>query len=185
KLGETRALFRAILGVYLTAMIGGRFKLAADLAQELVRHAENSQDAFLLAGAYITMAFTLGCQGRPASGYEYSKRAFAHYDPTKSSLYNSFYGHEIGVYGRCLTARIIWRLGYPDLARRWVEEGLRLARAEGSPQSLSAALSSCSWLQLELRNVDELAQTTADLIAYCKKYGFMTVGLVHTVVRGW
>jgi predicted ATPase len=185
KLGETRLIFRAILGVYLTAMIGGRFKLAADLAQEAVRHAEKSQDAFLLAGAYIVMAFTLGCQGRPALGHEYSKRGFAHYDPTKSSLYNSFYGHEIGVYGRCVTARIIWRLGYPDEARRWVEEGLRLARAEGSPQSLSAVLSSFSWLQLELREVDELARTTADLIAHCKKYGFVSVGLVHTFVRGW
>jgi serine/threonine protein kinase/predicted ATPase len=185
KLGETRVIFRAILGVYLTAMIGGRFKLAADLAQELVRHAENSQDAFLLAGAHIAMAFTLGCQGRPALAYEHSRRGFAHYDPTKSSLYNSFYGHEIGVYGRCLTARIIWRLGYPDEARRWVEEGLRLARAEGSTQSLAAALSSFSWLHLELRNIDELLQTTADLIAYCKKHGFVSVGLVHTVVRGW
>jgi tetratricopeptide (TPR) repeat protein len=166
-------------------MIGGRFKLAEDLAQELVRHAENSQDAFLLAGAYIAMAFALGCQGRPALGYEYSKRCFAHYDPAKSSLYNSFYGHEIGVYGRCLTARIIWRLGYPDEARRWVEEGLRLAHAEGSPQSLSAALSSFSWLHLELRNIDELVQTTADLIEHCKKYGFVSVGLVHSFVRGW
>jgi tetratricopeptide (TPR) repeat protein len=166
-------------------MMRGRFKLAGDLAQELVRHAENSQDAFLLAGAYIAMTFALGCQGRPVLAYEYSKRCFAHYDPTKSSLYNSFYGHEIGVYGRCLSARIIWRLGYPDEARRWVEEGLRLARAEGSPQSLSAALSSFSWLYLELRNIDELVQTTAELIAHCKKHGFVSVGLVHSLVRGW
>jgi predicted ATPase len=76
-------------------------------------------------------------------------------------------------------------LGYPDEARRWVEEGLRLARAEGSPQSLSAALSSFSWLHLELRNIDELVQTTAELIAHCKKYGFVSVGLVHSLVRGW
>jgi adenylate cyclase len=186
KLGEARLLFRAIFGMLLYAVNGGRCDLAQQLGEELLLQAQAIQDPFLLLGAHGALGHTLGIMGQPVAAWEHMKRAISHYDKQQMGLYKEFYGIETGVYLRGLTPRLLWRLGYPGQARCHLEEAVILANADGDPQSQALALWCSAHLYVDLEEIAKLKEKAEQGIEHCKKWNLVNEPPWWlNIVRGW
>ena len=186
KLGEHAALCRALVGMAAHALVGkGGYEVTHQLAEELLALTRDAHDPFLLVGVHGVMGFMLGYHGEPVLAYEHLKRAISFFNPDLSRNYKTFYGLNPGIYSMGQAARILWRLGYADQARRRIVEAMALAAKDQDTRTLAFAHWCVAHLHLDLAEAEELQKSAEEGIAHCNKYGIMTEPLWLTVVLGW
>jgi len=119
------------------------------------------------------------------AGLAHLQKAMELYDPRQRQSYRSLYGQDLGVYWGCEIERTLWILGYPDRARRQMEQMLALARDGAEPLPTAFALTYAAILH-QLRREAEQAQEQADvLIALCDEHGIKGHREWGMCVRGW
>ncbi len=87
----------------------------------------------------------------------------------------------------CLSyaARILWKLGYPDQARKRMNEALIVARELSHPFSLGFALGSASWVHKGLREVQIVQERTEALMTLGREHGFPLFWAWGANLQGW
>src|SRR5262249_26914700 len=105
------------------------------------------------------MGFMLGYHGEPVVAYEHLQRAISFFDPDLSRSYKTFYGLNPGIYSVGQAARILWRLGYADQARRRIAEATALAAKDQDTRTLAFALWCVAHLHLDLAEAEELQKS--------------------------
>ncbi len=184
EVGEGPELYQAIAGLYLFHQ--GRLELeaAADLADQLRRLGERSGDAFVLQWGHFFSAVPLYYRGDYTSAIEHLDRAV---ELEAKAVRPAWYvqEHDVAVASRSYAAMSLWALGYPDRARRRMDQAVEHARESQHPFNLAFAQSWASLVQQALRQRDRVLRSSAEAIEICSEQGFPAYLGLACMLRGW
>jgi len=114
--GETAHLFPALFGLYRFYFLRPDVQKARELAEQMMRLAQNSHDPSLLLEAYRALGASLVFLGELRQGQRHLEQGIALYDVHKHRSHAFLYGIDPGVYCLSLAGWNLWCLGYPEQA---------------------------------------------------------------------
>jgi len=182
---ETPQLFLVLSGLRHFYEVRAELQTARGLGEQLLTLAQGVQDPALLVQAHFALGETLCWLGEFAPARLLQEQGMAFYNPQQHRSQAWQYGQDPGMACRTYAAVALWRLGYPDQARRRIHEALTLAQALSHPFSLAWAFACVAWLHQFRREwplTQEWAEATIRLSA---EQGFPFMGAWGTILRGW
>ncbi|MGE0824916.1 MAG: adenylate/guanylate cyclase domain-containing protein [Candidatus Binatia bacterium] len=184
--GDAREFFAVLRGLWLFHHVQANLAAARETGEQLLDMAEYLHDSALLVEARRTLGSTLLWQGDFPLARIHLEEAVALYEQQQPGPLNLLYGGaEPGVVCFCELARVLWFLGYPDLALRRSRAALALARSSSNFFNLSFALIFAAGLH-QLRREGQLTQSYAeDGIVLAREHGFTALLSAGTIRRGW
>jgi adenylate cyclase len=184
-LGDTASLFPVIWGLWHYYAIGRADKSADKAAEHLWIISRNLNDPALILGAHVSLAFTLQHQGELVASRHHFEEAARYYDSAQHSRYMELYRFEPGIQLESEMVRTLWLLGFPDQARRKMEETLASARTLAVPLSLAFAQRSAASLYQNLRQPEKARDAGEECIALCDAHGIMLEKAWVSRPYGW
>ncbi|MFQ5899606.1 MAG: hypothetical protein ACE5JN_15360, partial [Candidatus Methylomirabilia bacterium] len=132
RLEDDARLFPVLWGLWYINTARGDYRTAHALGEQLLRVAQDRNDAGLLLEAHHSLWSTLIVLGDLRTARAHFEAGLRLYDPAQHGGYAFLYGgHDPGVCCRMLYGRTLWELGYPEQAARQTEDSPR-QRAEPS-----------------------------------------------------
>jgi predicted ATPase len=160
-------------------------ELTREQGEQLIRLAQQAQDAALLLVAHRVLGTTLFWQGELPLAREHAEQGIALYDPQQHRSLAFVYGMDSGMACRIYAAWTLWLLGYPDQALQRGQESITLASESAHPYSLSFALDFTAKLH-QFRREWRLAQERAEAaMAVSAEQGFAQALSQAAIRRGW
>jgi predicted ATPase len=186
RVGETSQLFPVLLGLWRFHFLRAELQTARELAEQVFRLAQNIQDPALLVWPHSALGLTRCHLGELTSALAHLEQGIALYDPRKHRPDRSqVTGQDPKVTCLSYAARILWYLGYPDRARKRIEEALALAGELAHPFSLAFALNFAVALHQFLRDVPAVQEKTEELMKLAREQGFPFWLAWSTLQHGW
>ena len=185
QLGETRQLFPVLYGLFRFHMVRSELQTARELAEQLFSLAQRAQDPALLLEAHRVLGQTMFLLGEIASARAHLEQGMALYDPQQHRSHAFLYGQDPGVMCRCIAAKSIWMLGYPDQALQSIHEALTLAQECTHPFSLAYALGQAAYLHQFRREVQAVQERAEAVIAVSTEHRFPHWLKHGMILRGW
>jgi predicted ATPase/class 3 adenylate cyclase len=183
--GETSQLFPVLFGLSRFSLLRAELPLVRELAEQMIRLAQQAQDSIFLLVARRALGTTLLQQGEMPLAREHLEQGIALYDPQQHRSLAFVYGMDIGMTCRILGAWVLWLLGYPDQALKRSHEAITLAQELSHPYSLSFALAFTANLH-QFRREWRLAQERAEAaMALSAEQGFAQTLSQAAILRGW
>lgn len=178
-------MFRAIWGLWASASSRTGYAHALDLAQQLLRMAHQSGNSVLGQQSHFAVADTLYWQGEFTMAREHLERVATLYQPAHHEIHVAEFGEDAGVTGGAYLSWALWFLGYPDQARKTIEQTLALARQLGHPFSLAYALTFAAILHCRLRQPEEALALAKETLDLASSHGFPLWQIGAMLSRGW
>ncbi len=185
RLGDSPELSPALFGIYAMYLVRGDVQSAHALAEQLMRLANNTEDASLMLYARIALGVTAYFMGEFNSALEHLEAGVSIYDSEHHRELILRYGFDAGVWCLCYVAATRWQLGYPDQALKLINEALALAQKLSHPFNLAQAELWLSILHQFLRDAPAVLTTTASLIARSAEHGITDWLDWANCLRGW
>jgi class 3 adenylate cyclase/predicted ATPase len=185
QMGESPQLVSALLGLWRFYTVRGELRTAYELAEQLVTRAQNLQDLGLLLEAHLSLGITLFYRGELPIARIHLEQAMTLYDPQQHHAYAFIYGQDPGMAALSYVARVVWLLGYPDLALQQSQKALTLARELSHPFSLVFALHFAAKLHQLRRETQPLQERVEAVMALSHEQGFQFFWAVGTILQGW
>jgi class 3 adenylate cyclase/predicted ATPase len=148
------------------------FRRARELGLRCLHLAHHIHQPSEVNRAHYTLGITLFCLGQVHKAYGYLKHA-ARSDTAPELQALAF------------MAYTLWLLGYPNQARHWSHQALRLAQASASPLQQAAVLGVTARFHLQCRDIDEVGQRAETLVRLAREQRlpyWMAQGLI---LQGW
>jgi DNA-binding winged helix-turn-helix (wHTH) protein/predicted ATPase len=133
-------LFNALYLHGLFYLIGGKIHSGLEIANRILKLANDLEDPTLIMEAHRAMGSTLLEMGRCSEALEHFDQASQLYTANQHRPYALTIGHDCKVLSECAASRALWALGSPDAALKRMQRGLAFARELAHPQSLVGAL---------------------------------------------
>jgi predicted ATPase len=173
-------------GIYGIRLLRAELKAAYELAEILLRLAQESGDPALLLHAQSGLGFAVLQMGDLQRARKCFEAVVSSYDPARDhKLVHRFSGADIGVGGLTYLSLVLSALGYPEAALRRMREAMTLAEAVSHPLSLHFALFFVGLLHEGLRDPIATQRSAERLIALYAEDGF-TANLPSAIVQlGW
>jgi predicted ATPase len=140
QIGSTPQLFPVLWSLFLFHWVRGHLETARSNADEMLRIAEQADDATLLLIAHFSAGGVLWHIGEIRTALVHLLQAQARYDEKVHAPLASTYGQDFGVWTLSYLEQAQLWLGYPDKGARAIREALALARRLRHPLSLCNAL---------------------------------------------
>ncbi|MBI3801363.1 MAG: AAA family ATPase [Deltaproteobacteria bacterium] len=121
-------VFPVLCGIVLYHAMRAEYHKAHELAEEVFRVAQESQDPDLLIEAHYQQGHTLIWIGQFPAALTHVEQGIALYDPQKHRSHAALYGSDPGVSCRAHAMQALWLLGYPDQALATAKESLALTQ---------------------------------------------------------
>ena len=186
RLGDDRARFASIWGLWLVSGSSGRPAFRRELADELFRVAERIGDGGLLLEAHHAGWATDMSAAHHISAREHVLDGLALYDREEHRSHALVYGgHDPAVCGKGHGAIMLWLLGYPDQAALEARDVVVFAETIGHVPSVGHAL---WWAAM----VHQLRGDAAPVLDHSKR--LLTLGTEHalrqyqvigSITHGW
>ncbi len=122
------------------------------------------------------LGVTLAWLGEFPAAHDHLEQGQQLYDPQQHRYVALLYGDDTGVVCRTYGASTLWYLGYPDQARRSIQEALALARELAIPHIVAFALDSATWLSLHCQEGDATWEYLDALEALARKARLPALG---------
>jgi class 3 adenylate cyclase/tetratricopeptide (TPR) repeat protein len=184
QLGETPQLFPVLFRLMVFYLNRGELQTTRELAEQMMRLAQNVQDGLLLSLAYMALGVTLHHLGELSSARTLLEQAIALSDPQKH-LHST-----VGIYFdprvlcRSYAAWTLWYLGYPDQGLKRTHEALALAEGLSHPFTLTETLAFAATFH-SLRREWQIARERAEAVmTLSTEQGFPYWLAYGTTVRG-
>jgi predicted ATPase len=167
-------------------MLRGELPRAYELAERLLRLAQEAQDPALLGQAQHALGSNSYWMGRFLPAMERLENATASYVPEGDlPLMLQHGGADARVRTVSYQALALWQLGYPDQALERGEEALALARRVSHPFSLGFAGFPFGVMRQFRREARAVLQHAESMIALAAEHGFIDHLAWNTTLRGW
>jgi class 3 adenylate cyclase/predicted ATPase len=179
-LGDTPELIPTLFGLWSLYFLRADLQRADELAQQLLRQAQSSQDPAQLLYAHLAVGHTSYGLGEFLRAREHEEIAISIYNPDRHRPYGFQY-----LYSVCGISWALWQLGYPDQALKRSYEALAIAQTLSDPMSLGLAQTFAGALRQyrgEAREAQRHAETT---ITLCLENGLPNFFDYATVLSGW
>ncbi len=185
-LPDEAGLFKAIWGLWFSALVGRNLRKARDRAQELVALGHKSTDPDLLLEAFHCRWSTAFFRGDVATALKDSREGIERYDPARHSWMGAvFGGHDPGVCAYCVHANHLCLSGIVGQAKGLVEKALSLAEKLKHPHSLGHALQNATTAQQIVGDHEAVDQSAQRLIELAGKFNFPPQRAHALVLSGW
>ncbi len=185
QMGEPPQLFTVSFALWSFYIVGAKIQEAHQMAEQLLRMAERARDPLLLVGAHYTMGTTMQFLAELSAGHEHLEQGFSHYDPQKHRDYLSLYSVDPGILCLSETVRTLWLLGYPEQAKRRLEEALKLARESADPKCMAFAMVKAVQLHLYRREAILAEEWAEKGLAHCSEHGIVQERMWIKSLSGW
>jgi DNA-binding winged helix-turn-helix (wHTH) protein/predicted ATPase len=186
QIGVTPQLFPVLVGLCGFYLMRGELRIAREVSQQLMVHAEATDDTAGLLGAHNTTGMGLFYAGEFVAALGHFERARAVYDPERHSPNRQFsVDHDPNVSCLAHTALTLLMIGHLDRAAARMRECLDYARALDHPLSVAMAYnfgSTFFQVRREIEIVEELEEVRLE---YARKHDFDVFLLLGEVYRGW
>jgi len=177
-------LFPALFGLWLVYLLRGEIQTAYELAEQLLRRAQNTRDPAALMHGHAALGSTSYWMGQFLPAKQHIETAISLYDPERYTLAFRYGAGDSRVFHLSYVALTLWHLGYSDRALKRSNEALALAEGLSHPFSLTFAEFFVGVMR-QLRREVHAAQEHADgMIALSAEHGFSQLLAWATTVRG-
>ena len=185
-LGDSRSLFAALWGIWLSTGLSNYKELNQQLVHELFRVAEPLNDPGLTLQAHHCAWATLVIGGDLAGANEHVRQGLELYDRKAHGKHALLYGgHDPAVCALGQGGIASWMLGYPDQAVHRVGRGIALADELTHPPSVGHALWFAGIVYM-MRGDAVTARTLAErLLQLSGEHSLAQYQAVGGAVRGW
>jgi DNA-binding winged helix-turn-helix (wHTH) protein/tetratricopeptide (TPR) repeat protein len=184
RLGDLRALFPALFGMWAIYLDRGEFRTAYELAEQLLQ-AQSTHDPARLTYAQLALGATSFWMGKFLPAREYLEGAITLYDTERHRPLIFRYGYDAGVASLSYAAWTLWYLGYPDQALKLSRQALALARRLSHHFNLAHAELFVGVLRQYRREVRAAQESAERLVAHSAEYGLADNRAWATCLRGW
>jgi predicted ATPase len=155
-----------------------------EICGQLLRLAQSSSDAGLLAQANWAMGDTLFHMGEFVASLDHCEQRLGLSDPRRRS-YLANPGFFLGIFLRCNGAWAQWALGYPDQSLNKIREALALAKDVHHPENRCITIFYAGFLYQFRRDANRTLELAEDLIAQASEYGLAPWIAIGMSLRGW
>jgi predicted ATPase len=184
QIGETPLLFPALFGLFPFYLTRAQYKTAHELAEQLMRLAQATQDPILLLGAHWALGTSLLYFGKIDTAETHTQEGLVLYNPQQQNAYLQLYGQDLGVVSRAQGSWALWLLGYPDQALQRAHDALTLAQKFSYPFSVAFALHYVA-LMHQVRRENQAAAAKAEFaMKFANEQGFPFWLALATMIRG-
>ena len=183
QVGETPQLFSAVGRLQSLYLNRAELKTARELAEQLLRLAQETGKPRSLLWAHYALGFTLTRQGEFSAARAHLEQSIALYDPQRHRL--SDFVQDPRVTGLALLAHDLLLLGYPDQALQRSQEALTLARQLAHPYSLAWVLDSVAGIRRRQGEPQAAQALTEEFIALTRKQDFTHMLTMQVFQQGW
>jgi class 3 adenylate cyclase/tetratricopeptide (TPR) repeat protein len=172
RVGGTSQLFGIVAGLCAIHSQRGERRQAHELAEELLRLAEISQEPGLLVLAHLQMGTSLFWSGEPGAR-EHLQRSLTRYDPRLHQAPEFMYaGANPKVIALWYSSLLSFAEGYPDQALQRSREAVQLAQELAHPFSLLFALGGMAEIHSYRGEVGLSQQRFEALSTLAEEFGF-------------
>ncbi len=185
QMGEPPELFTVIFALWAFYIVGAKLSEARQMAELLLRMAERAQDPLMLVGAHYTMGTSLQFLAELELGHKHLEWAFSFYDPGQRRNYRKLYRVDPGAFCLSEMVRTLWLLGYPEQARRKLDEALEMARASKDPQGLAFAMVKAVFLHVCCREAQGAREWAEKCLTHCDEHGITQERMWVKSLGGW
>jgi class 3 adenylate cyclase/predicted ATPase len=178
-------LFPVLRGLWNRYLMRAEHHKGLELGEQLLSLAHRLQDPASLVEAHRVLGTVLWNRGELPLAHEHLERGIALYEPHQHRTLAFRYGADPGVVCRFYAAEVLWSQGYPQQARRRMEEALTLAQALSHPHSLAFVLVFAAILHClcgEVQAASARADAATRLAAEQDIAQWFAGG---TILRGW
>jgi predicted ATPase len=184
QIGETPLLFPALFGLFPFYLTRAQYKTAHELAEQLMRLAQATQDPILLLGAHWALGASLLYLGKIDTAEAHTQEGLVLYNPQQQNAYLQLYGQDLGVVSRAQGSWALWLLGYPDQALQRAHDAFTLAQKFSYPFSVALALHYVA-LTHQVRRESQAAAAKAEFaIKFASEQGFPFWLALATMTHG-
>ena len=138
QIGDGPELLPALHGLWLYALVGGRFDEAGNLSERMLALTERIDDANIRAEAEYSRGLTMLFIGQPTSARALLESAIARLDPSAPRILIA--EHKADATFRIFLAGALWVLGFPDAAASVAATAVELAEQYDHPFTLGTVL---------------------------------------------
>ncbi|MBI3795820.1 MAG: AAA family ATPase [Deltaproteobacteria bacterium] len=140
QLGGTPDLFPALRGLWQFYLARGAIQVARELAEQLITIAQRSQDSALQLEAHHALGATLAFLGENRPARVALERGLSLYDAQQHHALAFRFGYDPATGCLFRVALCLCLLGYPDQARKKIEEAFVRAKELAHPPTLAPTL---------------------------------------------
>jgi predicted ATPase len=187
QMGDSPQLFPVLAGLWGFRFLRAELYTAKELAAQLFRLAHSISDSALLLWAHTLQGLTLSTLGELPAALKHLEEGIVLYDLQLHRPDRTRVGAQDPKM-TCLSyaAWTLWRMGYPDQARKKVEEALTLTQELSHPFSLAFALDFAgAGVNMFLRDVPVVHAHTEMLMKLSQEQGFPYWLAWGAVRQGW
>jgi predicted ATPase/class 3 adenylate cyclase len=182
---QTEQLLAALSGLFVHHLHRSSKNVALEIAGEVLRLAEQSQDRAAQGAGHRFLAVSLLFNGQLLAAQKHFERAVALYDPAHDASPTFLWGPNLRVIYLLFTALIWLFQGYPDRALVRSRQALAVARKLGHAYTMSQALYLTCWLH-QIRGEQRVVQERAEaLLALTAEHSLQGWSASGTVLHGW
>jgi predicted ATPase len=184
-LGDPPELFAVLFGQATWHVVRGQYQTAQELAEQLLRMAQQRHDPVSLVEAHGVLGTILVMRGALEAGCTHLEAGLALYSPEQHRAHVDGYGQDPAVGCLHFLSEALWLRGYPDQALARLDTALRLARELSHPMSLLFSLNNAALLHQHCRNgqaVQQWAEAIITLVTEQAMPYWLTLG---TMYHGW
>ena len=185
ELGDTSEIFPALYGRSVVHLQGGELAAAHEVARELLRLAEERDDAAARVAGHRMVGSALCQLGRLIESRDHFEAGLALYDPARDRTSAFVYAIDSRVMCLSWLSHLLVVLGHPEQAAARNGEALAYARELAHPNTVAVALAWGSIFAQLLRDVEKARVQAEAVIALATEQGFPLYLAAGTVVRGW
>jgi class 3 adenylate cyclase len=185
-LGDSRSLFAAIWGLWLTTGQSIGIDARANYLDELFRVAEPLRDTALELQAHHAAWATLIFRGDLVSMQNHVRRGLELYDRKLHGDHAILYGgHDPAVCGTGQGALALWMLGYPDQAAESGRRSIAFANDLAHQPSVGHALWFTGIAYMMRRDVSAVLRLAEQLVELSRDRELAQYQAIGRIMRGW
>jgi class 3 adenylate cyclase/predicted ATPase len=184
--GTPAQRFASMIGLFGLALVQGQLEVARQREPQLLSFAEQQQDpTFMLEAHHSSWSVALS-RGELAQAESHVEQGLALYEqrlyPANARLYT---GHDPVACGLGWGALSLWLQGYPEAARRRVNQGLARANELRHPPSVAFAHVTSAQLHQLLRDRSVVRGQSDAAMTIATEGGFPHFLAWASILRGW
>ena len=164
-------LFSVLYGFWVANYVAFNGEVVSELAAQFLALAQKQAATVPLMIGHRLMGQSLLCTGDVAQGREQYDQAMALYDPSRHRPLATRFGQDVGAAILCYRSLAHWLLGYPEAARRDIDQALKVAREIGHAATLMYTMGHLQLTHIYCGNYAAADALSDELVALADEKG--------------
>jgi class 3 adenylate cyclase/tetratricopeptide (TPR) repeat protein len=189
QVGETPQLLHVLGGLRRFYWNRGDTQTARELAEQMLRLAQRTQDPIALPEASYALGLLLLNLGELTAAHTHLAQGMALSEHMENHTAVFLLGRTAVDQGRACgirMAQVLWLLGYPDQGRHYLQRALHPQQEHLHPSYTQAhVLTFAGWVLQSYRDMASLRPQIRTLVQLCREHEITMFGVIGSIQQGW